>query len=360
MPQKLFKYISISFIKSLILFHLVIAFIIFIADFTENVRISGTANIGHLVVLSLLNIPYLIVQISPFILLLTSFTTIRMMVLRKEVDIFKSFGISIWQFLIPFILISCIWAVIIILVISPFSVDMLALKEKLNAKEDSASQQITTTDRYIWIVDKFNNNSNIIATKHLNINKSKTELAPVVFLEIKDNKFQGAVFAKKGEMEESQITFFDSISKFKDDFYPLYLPQVVRDSFLSIKNLTNISVEPYMIKTLDFPKVIAGLKAISFSAAPYEVYFYNLLSLPLLFITMLLISTRFSLYDVRTGKNLFAIFSCIVVGFMVYFFINLGNVALSIFDISPISAVLFSKLITLLIAVNILFMKEGL
>ncbi|MDR2008346.1 MAG: LptF/LptG family permease [Alphaproteobacteria bacterium] len=360
MPQKLFKYISLAFIKSLLLFHIGVAFIIFIADFTENVRISGTANIGNLLILSLLNIPYLIVQISPFVLLLASFTTIRFMVLRKEVDILKSFGISIWQFLMPFTLISCIWAVIVILVVAPLAVDSMTLKSKLNTKADETSQQITTTDRYIWIVDKFNNNSNIIATKNLNIDKNITHLHPAIFLEIKDNKFQGAVFAERGEMEKSQITFFNAVSKFKDDFYPVKLSEITRASFLSSNSLTNISVEPFMVKTLDFPKVIAGLKAISFASFTYEVYFYNLLTLPLLFITMLLIATRFSLYDVRAGKNLFAIFSAIVVGFMVYFFINLGNVSFGIFGISPLSAVFASKIITLLIALNVLFIKEGL
>ncbi|MDR0485013.1 MAG: LptF/LptG family permease [Alphaproteobacteria bacterium] len=360
MPQKLFRYISVSFIKSLLLFHLVIICIIFIADFTENIRISGSENIPRLISLSLMNIPYLIVQISPFILLLASFTTIRTMVLRKEVDILKSFGISIWQFLVPFVIISCIWSAIIILLIVPFSVDMLTLKERLNAKEDVSNQQITTTDRYIWIVDKFNNNSNIIATRNLNIKDNTTELAPVIFLEVKNNKFQGVIFAKKGEMEKSKITFFDTISKFRNDFYPVKNEKITKDSFLSKNNLTNISIEPFMIKTLDFPQVIAGLKAISFSSYTYEVYFYNLLSLPLLFITMLIISTRFSLYDVRSGKNLFAIFSCIVIGFLTYFLVNFGNVALGVFNISPLASALSSKLIVLLFAVNMLFMKEGL
>lgn len=361
MSQKIFKHICISFIKSLILFHIGVAFIIFLADFTENIRSSTNIEASKLIIISLIKIPDFITQISPFILLLASFATIRNMVLKKEVDIFKSFGISIWQFLIPFVFVSFIWSIIIITVISPFAVEMLILKEKLSNNVSLTSQKTTiSTDNYIWIVDKHGNSSNIIATKKLTVNDDETELSPVIFLEINKNIFQGAIFANKALMEESKITFYDTTSKYKKDFYPEKKEKIEKNSFLSSDNLTSLTNEPFMIKIWDFPKVIAGLKSISFASQEYEIYFYNLLTLPILFIAMIMISTRFSLYDIRAGKNLFAIFSCISVGFFVYFFINFANVALITFNISPLISVLSAKIIVFLIAVNLLFAKEGL
>lgn len=360
MSQKIFKHICISFIKSLILFHLGVAFIIFLADFTENIRASSNIEVSKLIIVSLIKIPDFIIQVSPFILLLASFATIRTMVLRKEVDILKSFGISIWQFILPLIFVAFIWSFILITIVSPFAVDMLVLKEKMSNNSAATQQTTIATDNYIWIVDKHGNNSNIIATKKLESHENKTELSPVIFLEINKNKFQGAIFANKALMEESKITFYDAISKYKKNFYPEKKNEIVKNSFLSSDNLTNLTNEPFMIKIWDFPKVIAGLKLISFSSQAHEIYFYNLLSLPLLFIAMIIISTRFSLYDIRAGKNLFAIFSCISIGFFVYFFINFANVALITFNISPLISVLSAKIIVFLVAVNLLFAKEGL
>lgn len=362
MSPKIFKHICISFIKSLILFHIGIAFIIFLADFTENIRASTNIEVYNLILLSLIKIPDLIIQTSPFILLLASFATIRIMVLRKEVDIFKSFGISIWQFLIPFIFISLIWSFIIITIISPFAVDMLRIKDKLNNNNSDEESQKTTisTDNYIWIVDKYGNNSNIIATKKLISGEKKTELSPVIFFEIHKNILQGAIFANKALMEESKITFYNATSKYKKNFYPQKKDEIIKNSYLNSDNLTNLTNEPFMTKIWDFPNVIAGLKSISFSSQAYELHFYNLLTLPILFVAMIIISTRFALYDIRAGKNLFAIFSCISVGFCAYFFINFSNVVLTTFNISPLISVLSSKIIVFLIAVNLLFYKEGL
>ncbi len=361
MSQKIFKHISIYFIKSLLLFHLGVSFIIFIGDFTEKIRDISNIDLAKLTVSSLAMIPSLITQVSPFIVLLASFATIRTMVLRKEVDIFKSFGISIWQFISPIIFVSLVWSVIVITVISPFAVDMLLFKERINKNISEISQQVTTaTDKYIWVIDKHGNNNNIIATKKLVTQGDKTDLYSVAFLEINNNKFQSAVFAERALMEKSKITFFNSISKDKDSFYPNNYPELSKDSFLSSKNLTSLANNPEMIKIWNFPTVIAGLKRINFSSQSYEIYFYNLLSIPLLFITMILLSTRFSLYDIRAGKNLFAMLSCISIGFVIYFFINFSNVALITFNISPLLAVLSAKIIVLLIALNLLFIKEGL
>ncbi len=356
--KKIFNYVAYSFIKSMLIFHLAFCSFIFVADFADNLR--RTDNPIKLILSSLMKIPHILPTIAPFIVMLASFYSIRMIVLRKELDIYKSFGIPIWQFLYPFFLITILWSIVIMFAITPLSVFLYEKEDKILQKEES--QQIALSTDYFWMIDKTAGNDNIIAAKSIKEDPSNKDmfLDSVAFLEIKNNKFQGAVFANSAKIENFVITFNNAITRSPGKEFPIPLREVKKNISIQSQNISNLSAPYDKVYIWNFPNLIYSLKKINLNARAYEVHFYNILSLPILMISLLLISLYFALYDIRKGRNIYAVFATIICGFAIYFFLNFMSVFALNTTWSALLIILYSKILMLLLSVNVIYKKEGL
>ena len=134
---------------------------------------------------------------------------------------------------------------------------------------------------------------------------------------------------------------------------------IVLDLHNKSNKLNNLNASPSNILIYHYPQYIYNLKKIGIDASDYEFYFYNLISLPLLLLTMLFISARFSLYDVRSGKNLYIITITILCGFLLYFLSNIINTFGASNHIPIYLDIAFTKLTIILFSLLLLVKKEG-
>ena len=104
MYTQIFKHLFTYYFKNILIFHIGLIILIYMADFTETLKKLGQYNpkIYLIFLISAMKLPNIIVDLSPFLILFASLFTIRTLVIKKEVDIFKACGLSIWQFIKPF------------------------------------------------------------------------------------------------------------------------------------------------------------------------------------------------------------------------------------------------------------------
>ncbi|XWO14244.1 LPS export ABC transporter permease LptG [Candidatus Hepatincola sp. Pdp] len=364
LPRIIFFYISRKFLKSILLFSILVIFLIILIDFSESVRrFSDTSNDYMLFLLnSIFRIPWIVIQITPFLILFAAFYTIRDVVLKRELDIYKASGISVWQFLQPFLIITLLWSLLTILVISPLNTISIPYQNKLNALLSKKGNQefINSGNNIIWIVYKEPNFAEkIILAQRGKIKNDIFYFDKVSVIDLHKNILTNSLIAKSGTLAKQTLSLNSVITYNAKEKFPQKLKKLVIPLNLNQSQLRSLSAEPSEIFIWAVPTFIKALQLAGISTASYAVYFFDLLTLPFLLFSMIFISMRFSLYDVRSGKRIYAIFLTIVFGFFIFLLTNIIGSLASLEIIKPFILILLSKLIIMLITINILFAKEG-
>lgn len=364
LPRIIFFYISRKFLKSILLFSLLVIFLIILIDFSESVRKYSDTSTDYTLFLlnSVFRIPWIIIQITPFLILFAAFYTIRDVVLKRELDIYKASGISVWQFLQPFLIITFLWSILTILVISPINTLSIPYQNKLNALLSKKGDQdfINSDSNIIWIIYKEPDFAEkIILAKKGRVRNNIFYFSNVSVIALHKNILTNSLVAQRGILAKKtlflrNVTTYNNQKKFPQKLNKLSIPLDLNQS-----QLRSLSAAPEETLIWDIPTFIKALKLAGISTASYSIYFFDLLTLPLLLFSMIFISMRFSLYDMRSGKRIYAIFLTIVFGFFIFLLTNIIGSLASLEIIKPFVLIFLSKLIIMLVTINILFAKEG-
>jgi lipopolysaccharide export system permease protein len=371
--NKISKYLITQFVKAIINFTLLVALIILLVDFTENIRRYGSyeeVSFLEIILVTLYKFPNLLVETSPFIILFSSLFSIRTIVLKRELDIYKACGLSIWRFLKPFTIVILAYSFLIIIVVSPLSVissdGIDQIEKKSKQKDKNATEDVlVVSDKNVWMIIRGSNEKEYYMLaksilKNTSYDQEKTILKEITVFEIEQSKLNTMMLAKDAIVQKNKIIFNDVFLKTQQGKLPRLEKEVIIETLSKNSGIAKLNTDPEKLFIWQIPSVIKNLNSVSLDTKPYYVYFYNLLSFPILLLTMLFISTRFSLYDLRKGKNLYAIFATILSGVAAYF---IGNFLITVgtsMSLSPLIAVLFAKVIVMLISLYSLFIKEGL
>ncbi len=363
MFNKIFKHLCVYYLKILAMFHIGILFIIYIADFTEGLKKYSEYNpsIGLVGFLSLLKLPQLLIDLSPFIILFASLFAIRTLVLHKEIDILKACGLSIWKILNPFILLTIIYGLLLIFVLNPLVFLSTQYEEIIENKIiPNKESNIYLKNNILWIIDKIDTSEkNIIMAKRFISINNKIHLNDITIFHIKNNKLLRLLNAYDGMIDRQNIYLNKVLIKNENESF-FHSNNTLNISLHNKSNkLSNLNLNPSNIIIYNYPQYIYNLKKIGVDTSDYEFYFYNLISLPLLLFAMLLISVRFSLYDIRAGKNLYIITITILCGFLLYFFSNIINTFGASNHIPIYLDIAFTKTTIILLSLLLLVKKEG-
>ena len=369
--NKISRYNGASFIKAMVLFTVFISVIILMVDFTDNLKRYGKYdmfNILDIIFITFYKLPRLIIELSPFIILFSSLMAIRTSVLKRELDIYKACGLSIWKFLYPYIAIVFLYSLVCVLLLSSLSVyfnnklDDVEYAIKLSKAEQD---EVVILDENIWLIIKGVDDKDyyLLAksiSKYKNNNAEEiTVLGNLNIFEINNSKVINMLIAQQGKLIGHNINLQNVIYKNDKTYFPANIKELNIQTKVKTSSISRINIEPERILIWNLPNMISNLNNIGLDSNSYSTYFYKMLAFPILLMGMLFISVRFSLYDLRRGKNLYAIFATVLGGVAGYFFtnfaINLGNSG----AINPGIAVFASHIIFFLLANISLVYKEG-
>lgn len=131
------RYLSLRFAKAIAGVFATIFLLIYLIDFVEMLRRSAglsNATTGLVALLCLLRVPSVTEQVLPFAVLAGSLFAFVSLSRRLELVVARAAGISVWQFLVPPVLIVVLIGIVSVAIYNPLSA---AFKERADSIETS-------------------------------------------------------------------------------------------------------------------------------------------------------------------------------------------------------------------------------
>lgn len=330
-------------------------------DAIELLRRAAGKNVGIATVLSMsmLRLPFLSQELTAFSVLFGSIMAFVRLTRRNELVIFRSAGISVWQFLMPALFLAGAIGAAKVTVINPISAFSLAMYEELEVEHltNRSSMLELSTGGSLWLrqVDADGNQAVIYAAA-VNPGRLVLDRVEVTLLDA-ENKFVGRIDAVRARLGDGAWVLFDTwlaMTNTVPEFHEQYnlatdlTPEKIHESFAS----------PDTVSFWELPNFIDALEATGFSAIGHRLQWNALLAEPFLLLAMVLIAATVSLRFTRQGGIMLLVGSGIAAGFSVFVFTEIIH-ALGLGATLPITLAAWTPAgVTLMLGVSMLLHLE--
>jgi len=331
-------------------------FVIISIDSIELVKDSAhhILTIKSLLAITLTKLPFIVQETFVFVIFFSAVHTFFFLAKNNEYTALRSGGVSIWQFLVPSVIIGLAMSILLITVLNPFSTVLLNYSEHLKMKVRGQREvhSVSLLRGEVWLFDKdqTSDESYIINATGLKAKKGDTELVNPNFIFLnRDYKFIRILNTPKAVLKDGNW-----ILESYTEYVPKEAPKKNIRKTYSIKNnldlvnlQTNFKSARY-ISIWELPYFISVLEATGYPTHKYYSYLYKLLVKPFLVPSIIFFAAAFELKSSRHHK----VGALIASGLLVFIFLYcLTELSLSISFDSNVMQMLNVMLIAL--ALNI-------
>jgi lipopolysaccharide export system permease protein len=299
--------------------------IIFLFDTIELLRRAASkddAGLGIVLQMALFKLPHMAQIMLPFAVLFGGMMAFWRLTRSQELIVARAAGVSVWQFLLPALLVALLLAVLKIAVFSPFASAMSARFEQLESKFlKGRVSLLAVSDAGLWLRQPSANGHAVLHAGR--IAQDSMELSDViVFLFEGQDRFTGRIDARSATLM-SGYWLLRSATISGEGRQPERLDEVRVATELTTEKIQDSFAPPETLSFWDLPGFIALLERAGFSAIRHKLYFHSLLAAPLLQCAMVLLAAIFTMRSARRGSTSFVIGAGVVAGFLVYFISDL-------------------------------------
>ncbi|HUK57997.1 MAG TPA: LPS export ABC transporter permease LptG [Stellaceae bacterium] len=320
--KTLFRYIARQFLVWCSLVFLAMLAIVFLLDYIELIRRSGSKPEATLYVLfkmALLKQPYMAQQIMPFVILFGTMMAFWRLTRSNELVVARAAGVSVWQFLAPPLAAAAIIGVFVITLFNPVASILQARYEQLDdsiLRGEADTLALSRTGLWLRQSDDQGGRS-IVHADGYHAERNALEGVTMLFI-AGDRKLTKRIDAREAQLGNSGWNVFDGTlwqpSQPAQSFRELEIP-----TNLTARNIQDSFAAPETMSFWELPNFIALLESSGFSALRHRLYFDALLARPLLFAAMVVIAASFSLRMQRRGGTGIMIAAGVGAGFILYF-----------------------------------------
>lgn len=295
----------------------VVAFLIDVVEHLRRASGKDEATFGIVVLMALLHQPFLLQKLMPFATLFGCMFSYQRLTRSQELVAARAVGVSVWQFLLPAVLVAAGLGVFTVTVFNPIGSAMVAQYEKLESTVlSSRASLVQVSAGGLWLRQEVGERELLIHARQMTRQPPVLEQA-VIFIYEDGRRFAGRLDAPQVRLEPGQWVLEDALFSGVDgarelresDVIPTDVtPERIQDSF----------APPETMSFWDLPAFIESLEAVGFSAREHLLHWHGLLALPLLLSAMLLIGTTFSLRLTRQGGTSLLVIGGLATGFLFY------------------------------------------
>ncbi len=281
--------------------------------------------------MTLLKLPTTAEKIYPFAVMIGGMITLTRLTRSSELVVTRAAGVSVWQFLLPGVMVVSVLGVLFVTLINPVAALTITQFERLEAKYvDAKPSVLSISPSGLWMrqsgeeaipFGKATAKEYIIHA--VRMDQSSYALEHVMILLYDSNRrFIGRIDAPTARLrpgmwivENAQLSTPEGLPTKQLEFRmptQLTLGQI-QDSFSA----------PEMFSFWQLPGFISVLEKAGFSALQHKLHFHSLMAMPLLLAGMLLLAAVFSLRPPRRGGTGMVIVTGLAAGFMLYFLTNI-------------------------------------
>ena len=350
MFNKINYYIFRKFLLAFFITFVILAIILFIGDFVEQLRKSAGKDVPINIILQLamLNFPNLISYTLPITSFFGSILAFLILIRNSESIIISSAGISGVKTTTPAIILYFFIGIFFITVANPIIAIFDDKYSNLKYEYiDRVDKFASITKNGLWLKqDNIENGfSNVLFAKQI-ANRGKI-LFDFMILEYDENgSFNGRIDGKKAELNEG---FWEMLNvhitpKYEDAYY---LDSLKYKTNIKTKDISDSLSAPSTISIWRLVTFIRFLEDMGYSAIDFKMHLYELVCLP--FFISSLVFLAFSLTHGLKQNDKFTnpiIYSLIII-FILYFFSNLLDALGATAQINPVIAELLMPIITI-------------
>jgi lipopolysaccharide export system permease protein len=353
------RYFFRRYIVTALWFFLGVSAIIFLADFSETARrlsgLDGYSVLGALA-MTAMRVPLILQQTIPTLSLFIGMTVLIALNRRYELVVTRAAGISVWQFVAPFVAGAFLIGLVTLLVVNPLAAWGQRESISLESTWKQASNRAKRSNFLPWIRQISGDEDTIIGGK--SFRENGTELIDVVVFHFD----KGGVVTMRQDAKTAKLQ--DGYWELKEvlENRPGEIP-VRRESAQVRTNLKQEYIQeslaqPETVGFYDLSRKIEIGKYFGISTKPLETQFHSLLSLPVLLVAMTLIAATVSLKFSRFAQSRSMILGGIVSGFVLYVVTVLVKAFGSSGAIPPFVAVWIPVIVATALGATILLHQE--
>ena len=302
-----------------------LAGIVFLLDLTELMRRgSGKPDATFAVLLEMawLKTPEMILTVLPFSILIGSMLAITRMTRSQELAVARASGVSVWQFLLPALLLASAIGIAKITVLNPVSSVLTAEFERLeNRILRNRASALAVSPAGFWLRERSDSGSTVLHARNIDDDGEQLRDVTIFLFEGRD-QFRQRIDSALVRLEpgylflpRAAVRDIDGNTSEQSDIRlpTAFTPDSIQNSFSS----------PETMSFWELPAFITVLEDTGFSAVRHRLHLHRLLATPLTLCAMVLIAAAFSLHRSRAGSTV--IWSCVglLLGFLLYFFSDL-------------------------------------
>ncbi|MCO5730760.1 LPS export ABC transporter permease LptG [Rhizobium sp. SSA_523] len=358
-PQTLSRYFFKRYMLTALWFFIGVCGIIFLADFSETSRRMSNF-VGYTVtgglLMSLLRLPLIFQQTVPTLTLFIGMTTLIALNRRSELVVTRAAGLSVWQFIMPFVFGAFLIGVFASFVVNPLGAWGQTVASNMETDWRKASNATKPSNFLPWIRQISGENDTIIGAK--NFEEGGRELFNVVLFHFNEN---GRITLRQ---DAASATLEDGYWDLKDvletraDAPPARKPAAEVPTNVRPEFLQESITRPESVAFFSILRKIEAARTFGISTKALETQFHSLLSLPLLLVAMTLIAATVSLRFSRMAQSRSVILGGIVSGFVLYVVTVLVKAFGSSGVVPPIVAVWIPVVVAMALGATILLHQE--
>lgn len=334
--------------------------IVFLMDIIELMRrAAGRDDVPFTTVLdmALFKLPHMGQELLPFAVLFGTMFAFWRLNRSSELVAVRATGVSIWQFLLPVLMLALLLGAVKLAFFNPMAAAMVARFEQLeNEYLRRSSSRLAVSRTGLWLRQADAAGQSVVHAE--TVSSEGLELSSViVFFYEEEDQFVGRADATSARLEEGFWELEDvwltgprADSRHEDNW------RVATD--LTFEHIEESFASPETISFWELPEFIEVLDQTGFSSIRHRMRYQSLLAEPLLLCAMTLIAAVFALrYNQRSGTTV-TIIGGIVSGFLLYFISDIVS-ALGLSASIPVGLAAWTPAgVSALLGVSVLFHLE--
>ena len=298
------RYIIKEFLKSLLVVLCVMFSIVLLITLLEEFNYFKTKQdlkFIQFIIFTFLKIPNLLFNLFPFIVLFSGIVFYLKIYNFNEVISLRVMGYSNIQIILIPALTCFVTGYLIVFLIVPFTSSMLKYYEEIKSEYDQTKNLVVVNETGIWIIDKKENDKNIIRIEKIDKNfSSMTQIT--IYNYDKDNNFIKRIDANEGVINDTnwQLSKVNIISSNNKKNSENYFNNYTYKSNIKINELKNIYKNTETTSLLDINKEMFILEDKGYSITDLRIRYQKLISFPINLLAMSILS---GLMIINLGKT---------------------------------------------------------
>ena len=298
------RYIIKEFLKSLLVVLCVMFSIVLLITLLEEFnyfKSKQDLKFIQFIIFTFLKIPNLLFNLFPFIVLFSGIFFYLKIYNYNEIISLRVMGYSNIQIILIPALTCFVMGYLLVFLIVPFTSSMLKYYEELKSEYDQTKNLVFVNETGIWIIDKNENDKNIIRIDKIDKNFSNIKQITIYNYD-KDNNFIKRIDANEGVINDtnwqlSQVNIISSNNKKNSENY---FNNYNYKSNIKIIELKNIYKNTETTSLLDISKEMLILEDKGYSIVDLKIRYQKLISLPIYLLAMSILS---GLMIINLGKT---------------------------------------------------------